>query len=498
MSNEPQAPDLPEQMRVRREKRAEVLASGHEAYPVAVDRTHTLAQVRAAHPDLPPDTTTGDIVGVTGRVIFLRNTGKLCFATLREGDGTELQAMLSLASVGEEELARWKASVDLGDHVFVHGEVITSRRGELSVMADAWAMAAKALRPLPNVHTELSEEMRVRQRYVDLVVRPQAREMVRRRATVVRTLRDVLHGRDYIEVETPMLQLLHGGATARPFVTHANALDRDLYLRIAPELFLKRTVVGGVERVFEINRNFRNEGIDSSHSPEFAMLESYQTYATYDDMAELTRSLVQASAQAVFGSQTVDHVDGTSHDLSGEWRSVALHEAVSEAVDTEVTPDTGLEELRKLAQAHDVELKDGLSAGEVVLELFEKLVEHTLMAPTFVRDYPVEVRPLTRQHRSDPRLAEAWDLIIFGTELATGYSELVDPVIQRDRLTTQSLRAAAGDPEAMQLDEDFLRAMEYGMPPMGGVGIGIDRLFMYLTNTPNIRDVILFPTLRPE
>ena len=496
MSNEPQAPDLPEQMRVRREKRAEVLASGHEAYPVAVDRTHTLAQVRAAHPDLPPDTTTGDIVGVTGRVIFLRNTGKLCFATLREGDGTELQAMLSLASVGEE-LARWKASVDLGDHVFVHGEVITSRRGELSVMADGWAMAAKALRPLPNVHTELSEEVRVRQRYVDLVVRPQAREMVRRRATVVRTLRDVLHGRDYIEVETPMLQLLHGGATARPFVTHANALDRDLYLRIAPELFLKRTVVGGVERVFEINRNFRNEGIDSSHSPEFAMLEAYQAYATYDDIAELTRSLVQASAQAVFGSLTVDHVDGTSHDLSGEWRSVTLHEAVSEAVDTEVTPDTGLEELRKLAAAHDVELKDGLSAGEVVLELFEKLVEHTLMAPTFVRDYPVEVRPLTRQHRDDPRLAEAWDLIIFGTELATGYSELVDPVIQRDRLTTQSLRAAAGDPEAMQLDEDFLRAMEYGMPPMGGMGMGIDRLLMTLTGL-GIRETILYPLVRSE
>jgi lysyl-tRNA synthetase class 2 len=358
-------------------------------------------------------------------------------------------------------------------------------------------MAAKALRPLPNVHTELSEEVRVRQRYVDLVVRPQAREMVRRRATVVRTLRDVLHGRDFIEVETPMLQLLHGGATARPFVTHANALDRDLYLRIAPELFLKRTVVGGVERVFEINRNFRNEGIDSSHSPEFAMLESYQTYATYDDMAELTRSLVQASAQAVFGSQTVDHVDGTSHDLSGEWRSVALHEAVSEAVDTEVTPDTGLEELRKLAEAHDVELKDGLSAGEVVLELFEKLVEHTLMAPTFVRDYPVEVRPLTRQHRSDPRLAEAWDLIIFGTELATGYSELVDPVIQRDRLTTQSLRAAAGDPEAMQLDEDFLRAMEYGMPPMGGMGMGIDRLLMTLTGL-GIRETILYPLVRSE
>jgi lysyl-tRNA synthetase, class II len=497
VSNEPHVPDLPEQMRVRRDKRAELLASGHEAYPVAVDRTHSLAEVRAAHPDLPPDTATGDEVGVAGRVIFLRNTGKLCFATLREGDGSELQAMLSLASVGAEELARWKATVDLGDHVFVHGEVITSRRGELSVMADRWAMTAKALRPLPNVHSELSEETRVRQRYVDLVVRPQAREMVRRRATVVRTLRDVLHARGFVEVETPMLQLLHGGATARPFVTHANALDQDLYLRIAPELFLKRTVVGGVERIFEINRNFRNEGIDSSHSPEFAMLEAYQTYATYDDIAELTRTLVQETARAVFGSTMVVHANGTSHDLSGEWRNVTLHEVVSEALDTEVTPDTGLEEVRKLAAAHEVELKDSWSAGEVVLELFEKLVEHTLTAPTFVRDYPVEVRPLTRQHRDDPRLAEAWDLIVFGTELATGYSELVDPVIQRDRLTTQSLRAAAGDPEAMQLDEDFLRAMEYGMPPTGGMGMGIDRLLMALTGL-GIRETILYPLVRSE
>ncbi len=482
---------------MRRAKRAEMLAAGYEPYPVAVARTHSLAQIRAAHPDLAPDTATGEQVGITGRVMFLRNTGKLCFATLREGDGAELQAMLSLASVGEDELARWKASVDLGDHVFVHGEVITSRRGELSVMADAWAMAAKAVRPLPNVHSELSEETRVRQRYVDLIVRPQAKEMVRRRATVARTLRDVLHGRDFVEVETPMLQLLHGGATARPFVTHANALDQDLYLRIAPELFLKRTVVGGVERVFEINRNFRNEGIDSTHSPEFAMLEAYQAYATYEDMAELTRTLVQESARAVFGSTIVEHADGTSHDLSGEWRSVTLHDAVSEAVDTELTPDTSVEELRKLADAHEVELKDSWSAGEIVLELFEKLVEHTLSAPTFVRDYPVEVRPLTRQHRSDPRLAEAWDLVIFGTELATGYSELVDPVIQRERLTEQSLRAAAGDQEAMQLDEDFIRAMEYGMPPSGGIGMGVDRLLMTLTGL-GIRETILYPLVRSE
>ncbi|GAA3050335.1 lysine--tRNA ligase [Pseudonocardia yunnanensis] len=484
-------------MQVRRAKRAEMLAQGRDPYPVSLERTHTLREVRDAHPDLPPDTGTGEKVGVTGRVIFLRNTGKLCFATLREGDGTELQAMLSLALVGDEALARWKSIVDLGDHVFVHGEVATSRRGELSVMADRWEMASKAVRPLPVAHRELSEEMRVRQRYVDLIMRPEAREMVRNRAQVVRTLRSALHDRDYVEVETPMLQLQHGGATARPFVTHANALDTDLYLRIAPELFLKRSVVGGIERVFEINRNFRNEGIDSTHSPEFAMLEAYEAYATYDDMAELTRELVLACARAVFGSTTVRHADGTEHDLGKPWRSVTLHGAVSEAVGQDVTLDTSVEELRKLAAAHDVELKDSLSAGEIVLELFEKLVEHTLVEPTFVRDYPIEVRPLTRRHRTDPRLAEAWDLIVFGTELATAYSELVDPVEQRERLYAQSLLAAAGDVEAMQVDEDFLRAMEYGMPPTGGMGMGIDRLLMTLTGL-GIRETILYPIVRSE
>jgi lysyl-tRNA synthetase, class II len=489
--------DLPEQIRVRRGKRAEMYAHGLDPYPVSVQRTHSLLQVRAAHPDLPPDTNTGEVVGVTGRVIFMRNTGKLCFATLQEGDGTQLQAMLSLALIGADELAGWKSTVDLGDHVFVHGEVATSRRGELSVMVDRWSMAAKAIRPLPVAHRELSEETRVRQRYADLIVRPQARAMVRNRADVVRTLRSVLHDRGFIEVETPMLQLQHGGATARPFVTHANAIDSDLYLRIAPELFLKRCVVGGIERVFEINRNFRNEGIDSSHSPEFAMLEAYQAYATYDDMAELTRAMVQASARAVFGSTVVQHADGSELDLGGQWRSVTLHDAVSEAVSQPIDLDTSGDELRKLAAAHDVQPAAGLSAGEIVLELFEKLVEHTLVEPTFVRDYPVEVRPLTRQHRSEPRLAEAWDLIVSGTELATAYSELVDPVEQRERLYAQSLLAAAGDVEAMQLDEDFLRAMEYGMPPTGGMGMGIDRLLMALSGL-GIRETILYPLVRSE
>ena len=489
--------DLPEQLRVRRAKRAELLEQGIDPYPVEAGRTHTLREVRDAHPDLPPDTSTGDRVAVAGRVMFQRNTGKLCFATLREGDGTELQAMLSLANVGGEALASWKAVVDLGDVVLVEGEVITSRRGELSVSATSWRMLAKAVRPLPVAHRELSEETRVRQRYVDLIVRPKAREMVRARSTVLRTLRRVFEERDYIEVETPMLQVLHGGATARPFVTRSNALSQDLYLRIAPELFLKRAVVGGIERVFELNRVFRNEGIDSTHSPEFAMLEAYQAYATYDDMADLVRDLILESARAVFGSTVVTHADGTEHDLGKPWRSVTLHASVAEAVGQEVTIDTSAETLRKIAADHDVELKDSWAAGEIVLELFEKLVEHTLVEPTFVRDYPVEVRPLTRQHRDDPRLAEAWDLIVFGTELATAYSELVDPVEQRERLHRQSLLAAAGDPEAMQLDEDFLRAMEYGMPPTGGMGMGVDRLLMTLTGL-GIRETILFPLVRSE
>jgi len=317
------------------------------------------------------------------------------------------------------------------------------------------------------------------------------------RSKMLSLIRRFLEARGFLEVETPTLHPIAGGATARPFVTHANALDTDLYLRIAPELFLKRTVVGGIERVFEINRNFRNEGIDSTHSPEFAMLEAYQAYATYDDIAELTHDLVIGSVRAVFGSDVVRHSDGSEHDLGGQWRRVTLHAAVSEAVDRKVTVDTSVDDLRKLADEFDVEIEKSWSAGQIVLELFEKLVEHTLVAPTFVCDYPVETRPLTRAHRDDPRLAESWDLIVFGTELGTGYSELVDPVEQRDRLHAQSLLAAAGDPEAMQLDEDFLRAMEYGMPPTGGMGLGIDRLLMALTGL-GIRETILYPLVRNE
>jgi lysyl-tRNA synthetase, class II len=493
--DQPEADDLPEQLRVRRAKYDRLMADPASApFPVGVARTHSLTEIRAAYPDLAAGTETGQQVGVTGRVIFMRNTGKLCFATVREG-GVELQVMLSLDRVGAESLAAWKADLDLGDLVFVHGEVISSKRGELSVLADQWRITAKALRPLPVAHKPLSEETRVRQRYVDLIVRPEAREMVQLRAAVTRSLRETFHSRGYLEVETPVLQSVHGGAAARPFHTHLNAFDLEMSLRIAIELYLKRCIVGGVEKVYEIGRIFRNEGVDSTHSPEFTMLEAYEAYGDYDTMAELTRALIVDAARAAEVS-TVTTADGTEINLDGEWRTVSIHDAASAAVGEPITPDTGVDELRRHADRLGVILQPGWTAGDIVLELFEKLVEHSLIQPTFVRDYPVEVRPLARPHRDDPRLAEAWDLIIGGVEMGVAFSELADPVEQRRRLVEQSLAAAKGDPEAMQLDEDFLRALEYGMPPTGGMGLGVDRLVMLLTGR-GIRETILFPLLKP-
>jgi len=494
-----QPDDTPEQMRVRREKRERLLAQGSEAYPVEIPRTHTLAEIRAEYPDLEPDTATGTIVGVAGRVMFSRNTGKLCFATLQEGDGTQLQVMLSLAGVGEEALAAWKSDVDLGDIVFVHGEVISSRRGELSVMADSWTMASKALRPLPVAHKEMNEEARVRQRYVDLIVRPEARRNARMRVAVVRELRNALERRGFLEVETPMLQTLHGGAAARPFVTHSNALDIDLYLRIAPELFLKRCVVGGIEKVFEINRNFRNEGADSTHSPEFSMLETYEAYGTYDDSARMIREIIQEVAFGVFGTHVVTLADGTEYDFGGEWKTLEMYPSLSEAIGTDVTPDTTLEELTALADRVGLEIPEGKGwgHGKLVEELWEHMCGDQLHEPTFVRDFPVETSPLTRDHRTVRGVTEKWDLYVRGFELATGYSELVDPVIQRERFVDQARLASEGDDEAMALDEDFLAAMEQGMPPTTGTGMGIDRLLMALTGL-GIRETILFPIVRPN
>lgn len=495
---EPQVTDdVPEQFRIRQDKRQNLLNQGREPYPVEVPRTHSLAEIRSTYPDLPADAATGVSVGVTGRVVFARNSGKLCFATLQEGDGTQLQAMISLAGVGEQALDDWKADVDLGDIVFVHGEVISSRRGELSVLADSWQMAAKALRPLPVAHREMSEESRVRQRYVDLIVRPQARAVARQRIAVVRAVRHALERRGFLEVETPMLQTLAGGAAARPFVTHSNALDADLYLRIAPELFLKRCVVGGLEKVFELNRNFRNEGADSTHSPEFAMLETYQAWGTYDDSARMTRELVQEVADEALGTRQITLADGSVYDLDGEWASLQMYPSLSAALGEEITPATPLEYLLNIADRRGLEIPPdrGYGHGKLVEELWEHSVGDTLWAPTFVRDFPVETTPLTREHRSIAGVTEKWDLYIRGFELATGYSELVDPIIQRERFEDQARAAAAGDDEAMALDEDFLAAMEYAMPPTTGTGMGIDRLLMALTGL-SIRETVLFPIVR--
>ena len=483
-----------EQRQVRLDKRQRLIDAGVGAFPVGVPVTTTIEDVRARYPDLEPDAATGDVVGIAGRVVHLRNTGKLCFASLQSGSGERIQAMVSLAEVGQESLDAWKELVDLGDHVFVRGEVISSRRGELSVMAEEWLIAAKAIRPLPNLHAELSEETRVRSRFLDLIARPGARDMVRSRAAAVASLRSTFADHGYIEVETPMLQVIHGGASARPFATHSNAFDTELFLRIAPELFLKRAVVGGIERVFEINRNFRNEGADSTHSPEFAMLEAYQAYGDYHQMAQLTQEMVQNAALQAHGSHVVTWADGTEYDLGGDWERVSMYESLSAASGTSITPSTPFEELETHASQLGIDVHLA-THGKYVEELWEHYVKESLTRPTFVMDFPVDTSPLVRDHRSIPGVVEKWDLYTRGFELATGYSELNDPIVQRERFVAQAKLAAGGDVEAMRLDEEFLRALEHGMPPTGGMGMGIDRLMMALTGL-GIRETILFPLVK--
>ena len=491
-----------EQTAVRKEKRARLLAAGIEAYPADLVRSHRLSEVRSGWDAKLPEAgdESQDVVTIGGRVVFIRNTGKLAFATLQDAftpddNGERLQVMLSLAEVGDEALAAWKSDVDLGDHVWVEGRVIRSKRGELSVMATSWRMASKALRPLPVLHKDLSEEARVRRRYVDLIVRDEARQMVRTRSAITRSIRQTLYGQGYLEVETPILQLVHGGAAARPFETHLNAFDIDMSLRIALELHLKRTMVGGADRVFEMGRVFRNEGIDSSHSPEFTMLEAYQAWGDQATIARLTQDIIVAAADAM-GSRQVNTAKGEVN-LDGEWPWLSFYPGLSDAVGEEITVETPVERLRALADEREIEYSPQWDAGKMAMELFAEIVEPTLIQPTFVCDYPSLAQPLARPHRTDAGKVEAWDLIVAGMECGTGFTELIDPVVQRDVLVAQSLKAAAGDPEAMQLDHDFIEALEYGVPPMGGMGLGIDRLVMLLTGV-GIRETILYPLLRPS
>jgi lysyl-tRNA synthetase, class II len=492
---------LPEQVRVRREKLDRLREQGVDPYPVTFPRTHTLAQVRAEAGELPPNTRTGRLASVAGRVILSRDGGKLCFATLRDGTG-DLQIMIALDAVGPDMLRQWRHDVDLGDQVGVTGEVITTKRGELSIRAESFKITSKSIRPLPDKHKGLTDpEARVRARYVDLIVRPEAREVAYTRATVVRSIRESLHARGFTEVETPVLQLIHGGANARPFETHINAYDLDLYLRIATELHLKRLIVGGMEKVFEVGRQFRNEGVDFKHNPEFTSLEVYETYGDYHTMRVLTQELIQEAATAVYGSPIARKADAdgkiTEYDFSGDWPVKTICEAVSEALGEEITVDTPTSVLHQHARAIGLEMEPSAGWGYVLEEIYGELCEGQTMAPVFYTDFPKENSPLARQHRDDPLLAEKWDLVIFGAEQGTAYSELTDPLDQRERLVAQSLRAAAGDPEAMQVDEDFLQALEYGMPPTGGMGLGVDRLVMNLTGL-GIRDTILFPLVKPQ
>jgi len=500
----PAARPLTEQERVRRDKIAILEAGGQQAYPVSTPRTHEIGEVRAmaaCNPVGPGiDERFAEPVAVSGRVRAVRDFGGLVFVTLHEGTAA-IQAMLCREVVGGAAHDLFRRTVDVGDHVAVTGEVGLSEHRELTIFATTWTMASKSLRPMPDLRKGVADaETRVRQRHLYLIANPEAIEMMTRRSVAIRALREAFVDKGFLEVETPMLQAVHGGANARPFKTHINAYNSELSLRIAPELFLKRLSVGGMGKVFELNRNFRNEGADATHNPEFTSAEAYQAHADYNDMRELTRELILSMATAVYGSPVARRVDEAGVesvvDLSGEWPVITVHDAVGYAVGSLVTPDTSREELTAICAVHGVSVPSGATAGEIVVELYEELVEKHTVGPTFYTDFPLETSPLTRVHREDPRLAERWDLVAFGAELGTAYSELIDPIDQRDRLVRQSLKAANGDSEAMQVDEAFLTALEYAMPPTGGLGLGVDRLVMMLTGA-NIRQTLAFPFVKP-
>ncbi len=489
---------LPEQVRVRLAKLKALLRSGVDAYPVGSPPTHTVGGALDADDQ--------ETVSVSGRILRIRDYGGVLFAQLRDWSG-EIQVLLDNSRLQQGRIADFTAAIDLGDLVEVTGHMGFSKNGTRSLIVRDWRMVGKCLRPLPNKWKGLTDpEARVRTRYLDLAVNPESRELLKARSGVLRSVRETLFAKGFIEVETPILQQVHGGATARPFVTHINTYDMDLFLRIAPELYLKRLCVGGVERVFELGRAFRNEGVDFCHNPEFTLLEAYQAHADYKVWIDGSRELIQNAAQAAHGDQFVlrpragsDGADVRLEpvDISGVWPVKTVYDAVSEALGERIDPDTSLAALRKLSDAAHIPYRAHWDAGAVVLELYEHLVEDRTERPTFYIDFPTSVSPLTRPHRSERGVAERWDLVAWGVELGTAYSELTDPVEQRRRLQEQSLLAAGGDPEAMELDEDFLQAMEYAMPPTGGMGMGIDRLVMLITGR-SIRETLPFPLAKPH
>ena len=493
MSEETEAHDDP-LLAARIAKHEEALSAG--TYPYRFERTDLAEALADRYQDLEPGSETGDTVTVAGRLMNVREMGKLAFAVLQDVSG-RIQLFVSKDAMGDDEFERF-LDLDGGDWIGSTGEVISTKKGELSVKVDEFTLLTKSLRPLPEKWHGLKDvEARSRRRYVDLMVNEHARDTALTRAAVVTELRRQFEDRGFVEVETPMLSSQATGAIARPFSTHHNALDLDLQLRIATELYLKRLVVGGLERVFEIGRIFRNEGLDATHNPEFTMLEAYQAFADYEDIMGLVEDVVSGVAEQAAGSTAITY-QGRDLDLTPPYRRASLIDVVSEAVGEPVSLDTPPDRLRGIAGRHGVGMDDGAGPGRVIFDLYEKLVEPEIWEPTFVIDYPTEISPLARRHRDDPQLSERFELVIAGSEYANAFSELNDPLDQHDRFKEQAAARAAGDDEAHPIDEDYILALEYGLPPTGGLGIGVDRLVMLLTDQAHIREVILFPTMRPE
>ncbi len=491
-----ETPNASDERALRLAKRQAIIDSGEEAYKRRFDQTAHAAELAERYAGLEAGENTSDEVSVAGRVMAIRDQGKVCFLVLRDGSG-DIQIFCRVNALDEGTWEHVKG-LDVGDIVGVTGTVSRTRRGELSVMPSTLVLLSKSCRPLPEKFHGLSDkETRYRQRYVDLIVNPESKAVFEKRFRIVSAIRHFMESRGFLEVETPILHPIASGANAKPFVTHYNALDRDCFLRIAPELHLKRLLVGGFERVFEMNRSFRNEGMDLKHNPEFTTIEAYQAYTNLDGMKELAQGLFQAANAAVNPSHVIMH-DGHEVDMSGTWPSRPMTELVSEVVGHEVTMDTPVEELRAICRENGIEPQDSWGVGKLVFELYDELVERTIVNPTFVCDYPVEVSPLAKKRPDDPRLTERFELVIDGCEYANAFTELNDPVDQEARFLEQARAKAAGDDEAMGYDKDYVRALEYGMPPAGGIGIGIDRLVMLLCDQASIRDVLLFPHMRPE
>jgi lysyl-tRNA synthetase class 2 len=483
--------------RARRIEQLEDLrAAGVDPYPYRFDRTDSLGTIRARHAHLDAGTETNDQVAVAGRIMLKRDQGKLIFCTLKDRSG-DIQLFVSKSVVGDEAFDSIN-DFDLGDWVGVNGVVMTTRKGELSVKVISAQLLSKAIRPLPDKWHGLTDtDTRYRQRYADLIINTEARRTFEIRHATISSFRRTLLSHDYIEVETPVLHMEPGGANARPFLTHHNTLDMQLYLRVALELHLKRLIVGGMERVYEIGRVFRNEGISTRHNPEFTMMESYQAFADYTEVMALTEELIVNAARDAIGT-TVVSINGENFDLAQPWRRARMIDLASEAVGTSLHPSQSVDELRAVAAKHGVKIELRWGSGRIIEEIFADKAEAALTNPTFVTGHPVEISPLARVDRNDPFLTERFELFVGAREIANGYSELNDPIEQRKRFVDEQRTKLAGELGAGSMDEDYLRALEYGMPPTGGLGIGIDRLVMLLSDAGSIKDVILFPTLRPE